>query len=1137
MEMEFCQTKDLSRCLWQNKHNSYSERTIKQISSQLLLGLQSLHKNGIIHCNLKPSNILIDEYGNVKICDFKKSLKISTMTKTDIMNNKRAMTPCYTSPELFQNDGIYSFKSDLWALGCIMYELAVGQVPFFDESISKLIRKILNDELDFNRKELVRYSEKFVDILKKLLIKDPNQRINWGELEKLDWWEKGTFENKETQTNVTQKEKTNYTQKGIDALKLSKIAMQNLNDKKQDYNNIKKKKEIDNADQEFDFQDKEGPDEGKEINKQIVKKININNAKIPLSLSVLKISKVYKRDKRTYDNNDLLYESVEEELPKIENFVIHQTDKIIKPIIGNSDIEDSKPVTFNKNKLPFTPWKRDTLKEMLDNPKEVKNVENYLFDIYSFFDANATKKDYNSLLNLLKYFETLVYDRDLANNLINTTFLQLFISFLENIKNDQIQTSCCCIIGYLVRYATIIEYPLDKYNFHQIISNVIVNSNNNSDLMKKASATLGEYLFYVGTQEETPDSQEWHINKEYLDLLLFCLDSTRNEIVKFYTIKTIENITILTNVSKNYFASNNNFCFKILETYLNSSNNELKLSAISTISHLIRRNPTLINLFLNKCNILKNINLFLKEPENIQQCLINCLLYSLVGKEFKEIIPNCDLFIEAILKRFDKVNNVIKLKFILLLGFFMVEPALINKYGEKVFQKMMKYRKEKNIEIHISVKFFEKNFNQNNIFFSKKFINLLNKNNKPDDIITYCKMFNIMGVYHIISTSLFTKDLLNSIINYLKIKGKILKGNELIIQNLYDVLLRFSENQKSVENNINLILNNIFLDLLKFSENKKNESFLSSLTVCANLLSIILENEKIYKPGTNSELTNKIKNLIKNTLNFINDQFKNNTNIEECLSLLALILEKDENLLNMFIQEGIIDFIYKIMNDQKYLNNLNILKILICLMESENISFIDIIKNNIIDKINFLIDNLKKSENQIYNDFVIELFYSMMLKLSDYKKKKFTNNIDIELYKKNFINKIEKVSNNFELCIKLLGENNNVNVQEMSCVILALLLQFFPNNETLNLKKKLEFKNEDIPNLLKGLSLSCKKVHKTTIKIFKWIIEYQNNSNKILKPYISYLTSYLENIINTTTEADVINAAKNFLNKEIVKIK
>ena len=71
MEMEYCATGDLSRCLWQNKNNLYGERTIKLISTQLLSGLQALHKNGIIHCNLKPSNILIDEYGNVKTCDLK----------------------------------------------------------------------------------------------------------------------------------------------------------------------------------------------------------------------------------------------------------------------------------------------------------------------------------------------------------------------------------------------------------------------------------------------------------------------------------------------------------------------------------------------------------------------------------------------------------------------------------------------------------------------------------------------------------------------------------------------------------------------------------------------------------------------------------------------------------------------------------------------------------------------------------------------------------------------------------------------------------------------------------------------------------------------------------------------------------
>ena len=86
--MEFCATGDLSKCLWQNKNNFYGERTIKMISCQLLQGLQALHKNGIIHCNLKPSNILIDEYGNVKICDFKKSLKVATMNMKDIKKIK-----------------------------------------------------------------------------------------------------------------------------------------------------------------------------------------------------------------------------------------------------------------------------------------------------------------------------------------------------------------------------------------------------------------------------------------------------------------------------------------------------------------------------------------------------------------------------------------------------------------------------------------------------------------------------------------------------------------------------------------------------------------------------------------------------------------------------------------------------------------------------------------------------------------------------------------------------------------------------------------------------------------------------------------------------------------------------------------
>ena len=520
--MEYCATGDLSRCLWQNKNNLYSERTIKLISTQLLSGLQALHKNGIIHCNLKPSNILIDEYGNVKICDFKKSLKVSTMNANLIKKNKNAMTPCYTAPELFQEEGMYSFKSDLWALGCIMYELAVGQVPFFDDSIGKLITKIINNDVNFNKKELRNYSDDFIDILKKLLIKEPNERSTWGDIERMPWWDGYFYNSGNTVNNKNDSSSTNNktgaAKKVIDPLRLSRIAVQNKRDEKQDYNN-EKEDEIGSADQEFDFLSKDLDDLDDNLNNNNHNNNMVNTltqSKFKMNVSVINISKVFKRDKRTYnDINAELIKSSEEELPKIEHFIMHQTDRIIKPIIGNKSIEDTGLISYYKSKLPFTPWKKDVLKEMMNNEKDIKSVEKYLYEIYTVLEQFASKNDCDNLINLLKYFETIVFDRELANNLINTSFIQQFIQFLKNVDNEQVKTRCCCIIGYLVRYATIIEVPLDNYNFCEIICDVIRKSNDNSDLIKKASATMGEYLFYVATQEETPENREWAIKNQY----------------------------------------------------------------------------------------------------------------------------------------------------------------------------------------------------------------------------------------------------------------------------------------------------------------------------------------------------------------------------------------------------------------------------------------------------------------------------------------------------------------------------------------------------------------------------------------------------------------------------------------------
>ena len=1157
MEMEYCATGDLSRCLWQNKNNLYIERSIKTIGCQLLSGLRTLHKNGIIHCNLKPSNIVIDEYGNVKICDFKKCLKISKMTNELIQKNKCAMTPCYTAPELFRKDGKYSFKSDLWALGCILFELAVGQVPFFDNSIDKLITKIIEKEVNFDRKELTYYSDDFIDVLKKLLIKEPNERTTWGEIERMPWWDGYFYSNNElnqkTESNnnlskMNTTSNTNNNDKKIDASKLSKIAVRNKREQKQDYNYSKDDK-IGSTEDEFDFQSNDIED----LDESSYKNQTTNcftQSNFPMNVSVLNISKAFKRDRRTYDEiNSELIKSSEEEIPKLCNLVLHQSDRVIKPIIGNKIIEENQALSYNRSLLPFNPWRKDNLKEMMANNSDLKNVENYLYNIYSSLEEKAKKKEYEVLINLLKYFETLVFDRDIANNLINTSFIQLFINFLTDIKNEQVQIKCCCIIGYMIRYATIISSPLDKYGFCDVICKIIKDSKDNSDLIKKATATVGEYLFYVGTQEEAPDNNEWKINKKYLEILLYCLDKNRNEVVQFYSIKTIENLCILTNVSKNYFAKSE-FFDKILQIFLTSNNLELKYSAISTISHILRHNSSFIQSFFKNCEILTNRNVLLGENENIRQCLINCILFSInnEAKVVPYILSLDNKLVEILLILSEKCNNILKIKIILLIGLIMINPNIIIQYGEETFIKMKKFRNDKNREIHIAVKFFEKSFCLNSPNFIQAFISAINKNDKMTDIYKYCETFDIIGIYHKISYAFFTPQLLNTIKDFITKKINSGSKDENLIGALLDVLIKFSENPISVEQNVDVILKGLLIDILKISQKIKGDNSSKITLITANILTIILSDENLYSiDGKGGKKNNEIRNLIKKLIPIFGNLIQDNELTEEILSLLSLIVERDENYIVIYKNSGVIDYIFDIMTLKEFSYNLNILKILIILMESKNIGFQEILDMNFIDRINFLIDrtikkfnlNNNEDEESSYLEYVFELFYDMITKIIEYKKKKYPKNkkIDINLYKKDYSSKLENIGKNFNLCIKLLGNQKNVNLQEISCVCLIFILQTFPGSKIESLNLQLKFKTNDIPNLLKGLELSCYKIHKKMIHIFQWIVQFQDDATKIIRPYLSYLITYLENICNTSTDAEVIETAQKFLDKEINQLK
>jgi len=119
----------------------YYQSTIIKYFHQITLGLSYLHINNIIHRDLKPSNMLITDRYNIKICDFNtcKILNAPNFKKSSI--HTQIGTPFYMSPECVDNRK-YSFKTDIWSLGCILYELMELKIAFKCNHIGRLLIKI-----------------------------------------------------------------------------------------------------------------------------------------------------------------------------------------------------------------------------------------------------------------------------------------------------------------------------------------------------------------------------------------------------------------------------------------------------------------------------------------------------------------------------------------------------------------------------------------------------------------------------------------------------------------------------------------------------------------------------------------------------------------------------------------------------------------------------------------------------------------------------------------------------------------------------------------------------------------------------------------------------------------------------------
>jgi len=375
---EYCSKGDLSQFL---KGRAMKEKYALYFMKQIRNGLKYLIDNRIFHRDLKPHNILINEKGELKIADF----GFARHFESDNMIETLCGTPLYMAPEIMKKQR-YTTKSDLWSVGVILYQMLFGKRPYDAHNILDLLQNIEKNEVQIpNSFEI---SVEVRDLLKKLLCKDPKDRIEWDDFIEHKWFNIDLEITNNQLVKNDEKEVPEEKNKILKSFYKFKNLITNKMNKKKEIEKAEEKKEEINNLNDIENDIKNDIENDVEINnyndKPLINETYYSNIKATNPIPITNSKKIYlKNDLEEQDYKNLVDNSpiFNKNSSSINDFIIVSNSdiKLIKKEERENYMEKEED-SDEENELGR--YYSNSVKDVINNSLDYVKNSMYYFTVY-----------------------------------------------------------------------------------------------------------------------------------------------------------------------------------------------------------------------------------------------------------------------------------------------------------------------------------------------------------------------------------------------------------------------------------------------------------------------------------------------------------------------------------------------------------------------------------------------------------------------------------------------------------------------------------------------------------------------------------------------------------------------------------